>query len=429
MNKNHKNKRKGFTLLEILLVIAAIGILAAIVLVAINPTRQIAQVRNAQRRSDINAIYKALEQYLIDNQTYPTDITDSKKVICDTGSKTTTDTLEPIDCTDKVDLRVLVPTYLAEIPTDPSGGVYEVYINSENNRIAVESKDAELNQGIVINPIVAQINNITCPNNYILVPGSSLYGTTDFCVMKYEAKAGSSTVPATTQAEDPPYGTSQTLSRAACNLNNTGGVTGYSLINNAEYMTIARNIEAQPSNWTGGSVGDGGLFKGHSDDNPVGVLEAITDDSDGYLGTGNDSNNGVEQKRTHTLSNGQVIWDLSGNLWEWTDNIIMGSQKPTLGGGGIQEWTNFNALGASYGSLSYDLTRPSNSSWNSAQNMGKYFDQNLTGGPYAFMRGGVYHSLGSTDPYATTGIFTLLLDYGPDMWSDGGPVTGRCVFR
>jgi len=153
--KNTKRERKGFTLVEILLVIATIGITAAIVLVAINPNRQIAQVRNAQRRSDTNTIYKALEQYLIDNQNYPEGITGTPKVICNTGSKTTTDTLEPIDCTDKVDLRVLVPTYLAEIPTDPSGGVYEVYINSANNRIGVEAAGVELGQSIVLNPIVS----------------------------------------------------------------------------------------------------------------------------------------------------------------------------------------------------------------------------------------------------------------------------------
>ncbi len=121
---------------------------------AINPTRQIAQVRNTQRRSDINAIYKALEQYLIDNKTYPIGITASKQDICDTGTEQVGGST---DCTGKADLRVLVPIYLAAIPKDPSGGIYRAYINSDNNRIGVQAKDAELSQIIVINPIAAQI--------------------------------------------------------------------------------------------------------------------------------------------------------------------------------------------------------------------------------------------------------------------------------
>jgi prepilin-type N-terminal cleavage/methylation domain-containing protein len=69
MNKNIR-ANKGFTLLEILLVIAAIGILASIVLVAINPTRQINQVRQAAINSDKNTIEKALQQRLIDTGNY-----------------------------------------------------------------------------------------------------------------------------------------------------------------------------------------------------------------------------------------------------------------------------------------------------------------------------------------------------------------------
>jgi len=70
-----RRNKKGFTLLEILLVIGAIGILASIVIVAINPLRQIQKARDAERASEINQVYKAIEQYNIAEGRYPDDIT------------------------------------------------------------------------------------------------------------------------------------------------------------------------------------------------------------------------------------------------------------------------------------------------------------------------------------------------------------------
>lgn len=100
--------RKGFTLIEVLLVIVIIAILAAIVIVAINPGRQISQANNTQRRSDIQSILNAVHQYSIDNRSVlPTGITDAALVIGD-------DALEADICAD------LVPTYIAAMPYDPT---------------------------------------------------------------------------------------------------------------------------------------------------------------------------------------------------------------------------------------------------------------------------------------------------------------------
>lgn len=61
--------------------IGIIAILAAIVIVAINPTRQLAQGRNAARRSAANAILKAIGQFAIENGTVPSGIDSTLRMI------------------------------------------------------------------------------------------------------------------------------------------------------------------------------------------------------------------------------------------------------------------------------------------------------------------------------------------------------------
>lgn len=121
MKKHSFSLRKnGFTMLEILLVVAAIGILAGIVIVAINPSKQIGDTRNAKRASNVATILDATYQYLIDNETLPSTI--SAGTTCpgvDQAEICQTDTL---DCTGLVDLSVLTngAKYLVAMPRDPS---------------------------------------------------------------------------------------------------------------------------------------------------------------------------------------------------------------------------------------------------------------------------------------------------------------------
>jgi len=119
--------------------------LAGIVILAINPTKQLGDTRNAQRSADVNTILNAVYQYVIDNGSIPASITTTQTEICQSSSST---------CTGLVDLSVLTTDeeYLVSIPADPSGastnGIgYEVSA-SDNGRITVVAPDAE--QGATI---------------------------------------------------------------------------------------------------------------------------------------------------------------------------------------------------------------------------------------------------------------------------------------
>jgi type IV pilus assembly protein PilA len=103
---------KGFTLIEILVVIGIIAILAAIVLIAINPARQFAQGRQTQRTSNVNAILNAVGQFIADNQgDLPSEIDGSSGVLAISDGASDADLC---------DVDNLVPTYIPSMPTDPA---------------------------------------------------------------------------------------------------------------------------------------------------------------------------------------------------------------------------------------------------------------------------------------------------------------------
>jgi len=60
---------KGFTLVELLIVIAIIGVLAVVVLVAINPVEQLAKTRDSGRISTVTQIGHALQAYYTSHAT------------------------------------------------------------------------------------------------------------------------------------------------------------------------------------------------------------------------------------------------------------------------------------------------------------------------------------------------------------------------
>lgn len=114
--------KKGFTLLEVLIVIGIIAVLSAAVLVAVNPTRQFKLARDSQRVANVSAIANAISQAMADNKgVFP----------CDAEFDAVA---ENISMTEADIASCLVPDYIAALPINPSFGA-GFYISPEDYNI------------------------------------------------------------------------------------------------------------------------------------------------------------------------------------------------------------------------------------------------------------------------------------------------------
>ena len=139
-----KTNEKGFTLIEILVVIAILGILAVVTIVALNPVKRFQDARNSRRREDVNAILQAISVYSIDNEgAFPTIGGAALQTLTIAQGAATCGAAGACDATD---LDGLDP-YISTIPNDPQGADYLVGVDdaADPQHIIVGTNDMEIN--------------------------------------------------------------------------------------------------------------------------------------------------------------------------------------------------------------------------------------------------------------------------------------------
>lgn len=134
--------RRGFTIIEVLIVIVVVVALAAAILTVVDPARRIGNANDSRRKNDLAQIARAIELYTADYGTAPSQLASStigvgnKYVLCARQSN--------ISCNGETRTCVLlnqepfIGTYLATLPIDPSktrGSDTGYYVTRRQNNV------------------------------------------------------------------------------------------------------------------------------------------------------------------------------------------------------------------------------------------------------------------------------------------------------
>jgi len=201
-----------------------------------------------------------------------------------------------------------------------------------------------------------------CPDGFILIPGADAPTNRAFCVAKYEMKCVgteclninfSSNNPTKTRAVSTIQGIPWVKVNRASALHACSQLgANYRLISNHQWQTIARNIASVSRNWSAGHLRDGDLNRGFSNRDSTFQPQHASVDSDPCFGVSMTClrDTWALLKRTHLLSNGNVIWDFAGNASEWIHTL---NESGSQAGGFISNinnafWVNFGPVSNCY---------------------------------------------------------------------------------
>jgi prepilin-type N-terminal cleavage/methylation domain-containing protein len=135
--------KKGYTFIEILMVMGLIGVLSTVLIVVIKPAQQLARARDATRETDLIAIVSTIQQYSGEHSGALPD-TDGNPETSDfpTAATCIGSDLACYDLASAGDgVESLVPDYLFSLPFDPKGGdaentLYTIYVDANGHVIA-----------------------------------------------------------------------------------------------------------------------------------------------------------------------------------------------------------------------------------------------------------------------------------------------------